>query len=405
MKLTAWDPDLKTLLGRIESEELNLQPDFQRGEVWGNPKKRRLIDSVLREWHIPPIHVVVDPFSERQEVLDGQQRLVAIRDFANGELTVDGTCPPLDEEIASLNGLTYSQLPERFRRRFDNFSLRVIRVTDFDAQEPGELFFRLNQPSSLTAAEQRNAFFGEARAQVRTLVRQFTEFGIDEEVLGFKNSRMAYDDVVAKVCFAHDVGNLRTKITAGVVTAMYRGGEPFRQATMSRVRNALELFGAASSRSRGLKFNKATLFSWLLFISVLQRGSDRQDPSHIGKFMRAFETTRQEIRNAFFLFRDETENDPFPGIAPQDQQKLLALFNDRSASRVADVSSVLIRDYVLWAFYIASSPPPAIAHNALGDAAVTLLETTLRTLREGSEDALESMLETSVESAKWGSRL
>ncbi len=81
MHLTPSDPDVATIYRKIKTARLDLQPNFQRGEVWGKAKKQRLIDSILRGWHIPPVHVIKVPGSEQQEVLDGQQRLVAIRDF------------------------------------------------------------------------------------------------------------------------------------------------------------------------------------------------------------------------------------------------------------------------------------------------------------------------------------
>lgn len=59
---------------------MDLQPDFQRGEIWTIQKKQKLIDSILRGWKIPPIHVIHNAQSV-DEVLDGQQRLAAIRDF------------------------------------------------------------------------------------------------------------------------------------------------------------------------------------------------------------------------------------------------------------------------------------------------------------------------------------
>ncbi len=90
MKMLPSDPDIQTIVARIDSGDLDLQPNFQRGEVWTTAKKRKLIDSILRDWHIPPIHVVVGD-KGKQEVLDGQQRLVAIRDFVRGVIRVDGT--------------------------------------------------------------------------------------------------------------------------------------------------------------------------------------------------------------------------------------------------------------------------------------------------------------------------
>ncbi len=80
MKLTPSDPDLATLLASLTRGDLDLQPDFQRQEVWPKLKQQRLVDTILRDWHIPPIHVV-ELKDGRHEVLDGQQRLVAIQDY------------------------------------------------------------------------------------------------------------------------------------------------------------------------------------------------------------------------------------------------------------------------------------------------------------------------------------
>jgi hypothetical protein len=166
MRLIPSDSDIRTIVSRIFDGDINLQPNFQRGEVWGEVKKVRLIDSILREWHVPPIHVVEIKESGKQDVLDGQQRLVAIRDFVNGDISIDGNIEPLNEDIMKLDGNYYNDLPDFWRRRFDKFTLRVYSITDYLPSEPGELFFRLNQPTNLTSAEQRNAFYGPAREQL-----------------------------------------------------------------------------------------------------------------------------------------------------------------------------------------------------------------------------------------------
>ncbi len=58
MKLTPTEPDIKTIVDRIDQGDIDLQPDFQRQEVWSTSKKKRLIDTVLRGWSIPPVHLV-----------------------------------------------------------------------------------------------------------------------------------------------------------------------------------------------------------------------------------------------------------------------------------------------------------------------------------------------------------
>ncbi|STM41027.1 Uncharacterised protein [Escherichia coli] len=39
MKINTTDPDLRTIFSRIHEGSLDLQPDFQRAEVWQLPKK------------------------------------------------------------------------------------------------------------------------------------------------------------------------------------------------------------------------------------------------------------------------------------------------------------------------------------------------------------------------------
>ncbi|MCA1703219.1 MAG: DUF262 domain-containing protein, partial [Actinobacteria bacterium] len=228
MRLIPSDPDIRTVFSRIADDSLDLQPEFQRGEVWSQPKQKLLIDSVLRSWYVPPIHVVrID--DDAQVVLDGQQRLRAIELFMRGRFAVDGRNEPVDAAIEALDGLRYDQLPPKVRGRFDRFTLRLFELVDYQPEEPSELFFRLNQPATLTAAEKRNAFFGHARRQVRELTESAQERGMRPERIGFSSARLAYEDVVARFVVTLEAGSLAEKATASRITARYRSTEPIRE--------------------------------------------------------------------------------------------------------------------------------------------------------------------------------
>jgi Protein of unknown function DUF262 len=175
MKLSPWEPDLRTIVDRIDSDDIDLQPDFQRQEVWSTSKKKRLIDTILRGWSIPPIHLVVKA-DNRMEVLDGQQRLATIRDFLHNIFSIDGRITPPDAKITSLHGQFYKSLDASVRRIVDQYSLRCFRITDYLPEEPSELFYRLNQPTMLTAGEQRNALYGPAREQLKHLGWELINF-------------------------------------------------------------------------------------------------------------------------------------------------------------------------------------------------------------------------------------
>src|SRR3954447_7203812 len=103
MRLERSDLELEVLVRRIQDGEIDLQPDFQRGEVWNQNKRRLLIDTILRGWYVPSIHVLQDESTGRDVVLDGQQRLASVRDFFNGDFKVHGFTEPYAEEIADLD--------------------------------------------------------------------------------------------------------------------------------------------------------------------------------------------------------------------------------------------------------------------------------------------------------------
>ena len=127
MKCQTTELEIETVVSRIKNGDMDLQPDFQRGEIWTPQKKRKLIDSILRGWRIPPIHVVLNSHAI-DEVLDGQQRLAAIRDFNDNIICVDGKIEPFDSSIASLDGMFYRDLPKEWQRRFRQYSINIVRL-------------------------------------------------------------------------------------------------------------------------------------------------------------------------------------------------------------------------------------------------------------------------------------
>jgi hypothetical protein len=338
MRLLPWDPDVETVISRIKAGVLDLQPEFQRGEVWPRSKKQRLIDSILRDWHVPPLHVVENPDKNTQEVLDGQQRLVAIRDFVEGNFAVDGGIEPLDPTIQRLDGKRYRTLPEDVRRKFDRFSLRVYRIVDFKSTEPAELFFRLNQPTNLTGAEQRNAFFGPVRRQIKELVDELPLLGLDKSTLGFSNARMSYDDVLSRVALTLKRGTLAMKIGSTELVELYRSEEPVADNNLKRLRDALKLLGESTKHSvKHLRFNKATLYTWLIFL--VRASHDVPSAMECGVLSRFLGFFAEGLQHK-------------ESLSP-DQHWLLTIYEDRSTARVSDISSVVARDVALWLIFLA----------------------------------------------------
>ncbi|EAA4524705.1 DUF262 domain-containing protein [Salmonella enterica subsp. enterica] len=346
MKIKATDPDLATIYNRIKDKFIELQPDFQRGEVWTTAKKRMLIDTILRNWQIPPIHVILDENRYIHEVLDGQQRLCAIRDFMNNKIKVNGNLKPYDEDISELDGLTYSKLPKKVRLKFDMYPVRVFEIYEYKAGEPGELFNRLNQALSLTAAEKRNAYVGGVRQQIKDLVEFLDENQITREFLGFSNLRQAYEDLFAKLCYLLEKRNITSNPSDKDLEHIYREDILFSDITVDSVKDAIGVLSkikdSLNENNELVHITKASLFSWLFFIANISINCDdicSLDESIIQSF-RKFEINRYKYKNN----EDMDDSLLLKNIPTEQIKNIYNIFNERASSRVMTSGSLLIRD-------------------------------------------------------------
>jgi hypothetical protein len=150
---TPADPDVETLLKRIEDKHLILRPDFQRTSVWDTTKKSRLLESLLLNLPIPPCFLAEDEDGTRV-VVDGQQRLNSIDDFYHGRYALCGL-----QVLKDLNGKKWAELPPKLDRKILQRVIRTLVISHHS--NPGirfEIFERLNSGGEpLTEQEIRNA--------------------------------------------------------------------------------------------------------------------------------------------------------------------------------------------------------------------------------------------------------
>lgn len=105
--------------------ELLLNPPYQRGDVWGNIRRRNLIKSILQGIPIPSI-IINDRFGAEtwpedeysMAVIDGKQRITAILLFLESQLTVPGEWFGVTRKHVLYEDLEISQ-----QRRFKHIPL------------------------------------------------------------------------------------------------------------------------------------------------------------------------------------------------------------------------------------------------------------------------------------------
>ncbi len=157
-------PQVRDLI--IDGDDVNLRPEYQRRLRWSITQKSLLIESLLLNVPVPPVYSYENDLA-RYEVMDGQQRLNAIKEFLSNGFALRGL-----QIIPTLNGRTYVQLPPKVKRGLDRATISAIvllQESKSKIQKSGSskfyelrrfVFERLNTGGKrLSAQEIRNAIY------------------------------------------------------------------------------------------------------------------------------------------------------------------------------------------------------------------------------------------------------
>ena len=179
------------LVSRVDHQEIELAPDFQRQEgIWRPPQKGRLIESLLLRIPIPVFYVAADE-DETWSVVDGLQRTSTIHGFVAGKFPLKGL-----EYLTRFEQHRYQDLPRPMQRRINETQLTVNVI------EPGtpedvmfNIFRRINTGGApLTAQEIRNALH---RGVVHVCLR---ELAASKEFLAATNNSISPKRMADREC-------------------------------------------------------------------------------------------------------------------------------------------------------------------------------------------------------------
>lgn len=153
-------PTLTDLFSKGTAYEL--QPDFQRRKGrWSDEKKSKLIESFIINVPVPPVFLYEVSYAN-YEVMDGLQRISTIIDFYNDKFNLSGL-----DQWSELNGMKYSELPEKIKEGIDRRYLSSIILLNESASSQEKaiqmkqlVFERLNTGGeTLSGQEIRNAIY------------------------------------------------------------------------------------------------------------------------------------------------------------------------------------------------------------------------------------------------------
>jgi hypothetical protein len=187
------DLPISTLPEMIK-EQIDLNPDFQRRDRWDVEKQSRFIESIIMNVPIPPVFLGEDQYG-KYVVLDGRQRLTAIKDFLSNIFKLTGL-----KVWEDLNGQNYSELQKKklaaaITRRFVP---AVVILKESSSQVKYDVFDRLNTGGVIAEPmEIRNAVFQGGFNKVIRDLAELPEFrrlwGIPSEAGELEKNRLYRD--------------------------------------------------------------------------------------------------------------------------------------------------------------------------------------------------------------------
>ncbi|MBO2571597.1 DUF262 domain-containing protein [Shewanella algae] len=131
----------------------NFDPAYQRKSVWSDEKQSFFIDSVLKNFPMPPIflHQKIDDNTgkTKYDIIDGKQRLTSLIRFLNNEIPASDefeNSPFYDEKIA---GVYFSELDDKnlveYKKKLWRYVIPIEYIDTSDRNVIDNIFDRLNR--------------------------------------------------------------------------------------------------------------------------------------------------------------------------------------------------------------------------------------------------------------------
>lgn len=191
---------------------LDINPDFQRDEVWPDAQKTRFVDSLIKKLPIPSMCFSLDYKTERWQVIDGLQRISSIIKFLDDR--IEWRLSNLEDIDVKLSGKKVSEI-----RKIDNGVLykRLANLTipitvlrcDYTKKNHTNylftIFHRLNTGGiKLTNQEIRNAIYN---GELNTLLKSCNKTSDWKKLIGIKEKksyRLSKEEIILRFFAFYD---------------------------------------------------------------------------------------------------------------------------------------------------------------------------------------------------------
>jgi hypothetical protein len=152
----------------FDDKKIFINYDYQRGDVWKLKQQVELITSIVNSYSIGVLVLYINDRMQF-EILDGQQRLLTINKYLNGQIPLKGT-----------NLIPYADLDVQAKMFLDAYSVGYLKLKSHNAETKEEdiiqTFLRLQEGSPLNKAEKLNAYRGKFKDTFKEIAESHNLF-------------------------------------------------------------------------------------------------------------------------------------------------------------------------------------------------------------------------------------
>lgn len=207
MKIIRNTTSISEIYDQLKNGNLTINRSYQRSNgLWPDNARSYFVDTILNDFPFPKIIIrqMVDLKTKktRREIIDGQQRLLTIRDFIDNKIR-------LTKVSKKYFGYYYNDLDEAEQNKLLSYEISSDNVISGSEEEILEIFRRINSYTlPLSKTEQRHATYqGEFKWFISELAEYFSPFLENYKILTIRQlSRMEDADLIAELALLINEG-------------------------------------------------------------------------------------------------------------------------------------------------------------------------------------------------------
>jgi hypothetical protein len=283
--------------------DITVNRDYQRSDkVWPESAKSYLIETMILGYPLPKIYLyqITDVKSRKtvKEIVDGQQRSLAIQDFFNNNFSLSKGL-----ETDTLKGLSYSELAEEDKQAFLSFAISCDLLLGASEGQVVEVFRRMNSYTvPLNPEEHRHASYqGRFKWFANRVTKRYNGTFRTIGLFGEKQLvRMADTKLLAEVCDAI-LNGIRTT-NKSILDRLYRDHDKtFNEEHLleNAIGEAVDLISAWEPIHKSNLMKPYIIYSLIVAISYLRKHFQSLDGAQLPKG--SLKTTKQITTNLLKL--------------------------------------------------------------------------------------------------------